>query len=91
MAKDSLESGTNEYLQFIIGNHIPKTEAPGSRVIVSFPALIKSLRDNLSNFAKCNRSNSRVDLVLVGIRSHSKNSVLTLQPDFGIRVQILRN
>lgn len=86
MAKDSLESGTHKHLEWVIANYIPKTEAPGSRVIVSFPAFIKSLQEECAEILKVHGPNLRINLILVWIGSHSKNSILTLQPHFDVRV-----
>jgi hypothetical protein len=72
--------------------HSPKIEAPGSKVTVSFPALVISLsvhRQLLHSWI--NWRHLRINLVLSGKRAHSQNAVFTLQPDLDAWSEILRN
>lgn len=97
MSKDSAESDRelsdgHPYV-FDSLNDVPNTDAPGRNVTVSFPALITSLwyvlyiRAGL--IASNSDSNLRVKLIFGGIGSHTKDTVLALQPDSNTRCQIL--
>lgn len=72
--------------------YAPKTEAPGIKVTVSLPALMRSLHPLIAPFTRIRASwvDLRVNLVLLGVWSHAQDTVLTLPPNADTGFQVLR-
>lgn len=63
--------------------NVPKTEAPGSSVTVSLPALIMSLPGHDQNILPVlgiRAEDVRVDLLLCRVGAHAKDTILALKP-----------
>ena len=91
MLKDSIESGANIRFggNFNAALNLPKVEAPGTSVLVSFPALMISLCTMMSvsrDAYEIRKADSRINLALRWIRTHAQDTVLTLKPDLDVGV-----
>ena len=94
IAKDSLESTHDVgHGDHAVQTYAPKTDAPGTRVTVSFPALMRSLHiviNNLNTRMPSIQSHLRVDLFLCRVGTQSKDTVLALQPNVYTFRQVFR-
>ena len=71
---------------------IPNTDAPGIKVTVSLPALIKSLEKVCVNSWLCSPGGHlRIELLLGGIWPHTEDAILTLPPYLNTRLKEFRD